>query len=53
MTFRLLLTLTLLLSSCAGQMCFQPSACYKLPTFSHWNCPPPGADVCQWKAHRP
>lgn len=47
------LLLLFALSGCAGQTCFQPAACYKLPTYGYMNCPPPGADWCQWKANRP
>jgi len=46
------LLLIFALSGCAGQMCFQPMDCYKLPTYSHANCPPPGVDTCTWRSQR-
>lgn len=43
-----LLLLAVLLSGCAGQMCFQPPQCYSLMTY-HWTkCPPPGSDWCAY-----
>ena len=40
----------LMLAGCAGQLCFQPLACYKLPTYGYGRCPPPGEDWCRFRA---